>query len=187
MRRGLQRTVCTTKVEEEQTLLPKLPQAFPEVPDQEILEEEEVPLLDSPNRDGPKRSDGDGNPQTQRTATTDPQTNILQNLERANQSILELGNMVQQQQMQLAQLQQLASVAQHQRGVCINTAEVDEQRPVVQPQPSLIDTRTLGKPETFQGDANESSDWQFIFKSHMSCVNPLFAELLETTGGSRIQ
>ena len=44
-----------------------------------------------------------GNPQTQRTATTDPQTNILQNLERANQSILELGNMVQQQQMQLAQ------------------------------------------------------------------------------------
>ena len=43
-----------------------------------------------------------GNLQTQRTATTDPQTNILQNLERANQSILELGNMVQQQQMQLA-------------------------------------------------------------------------------------
>ena len=42
--------------------LPKLPQAFPEVPDQEILEEEEeeVPLLDSPNRDGSKRPDGDG-------------------------------------------------------------------------------------------------------------------------------
>ena len=36
------------------------PQAFPEVPEQEILEEEEVPLLDSPNRDGSKRRDGDG-------------------------------------------------------------------------------------------------------------------------------
>ena len=36
--------------------LPKLPQAFPEVPDQEILEEEE----EAPNRDGSKRPDGDG-------------------------------------------------------------------------------------------------------------------------------
>ena len=127
-----------------------------------------------------------GNPQTQRTATTDPQTNILQNLERANQSILELGNMVQQQQMQLAQLQQQASVAQHQRGISIATAEVDESRQVVQPQPSLIDTRTLGKPETFKGDANEFSDWQFVFKSYMSCVNPLFAELLERVESSKV-
>ena len=37
--------------------LPKLPQAFPEVPDQEILEEEEE---EAPNRDGSKRPDGDG-------------------------------------------------------------------------------------------------------------------------------
>ena len=127
-----------------------------------------------------------GNPQTQRTATTDPQTNILQNLERANQSILELGNMVQQQQMQLAQLQQQANVAQHQRGISVATAEVDESRQVVQPQPSLIDTRTLGKPETFKGDANEFSDWQFVFKSYMSCVNPLFAELLERVESSKV-
>jgi len=38
-------------------LLPGLPGAFLEVPEQEVLEEEEeeIPLLDSPNRDGPKR------------------------------------------------------------------------------------------------------------------------------------
>ena len=35
-------------------LLPGLPGAFLEVPEQEVLEEEEeIPLLDSPNRDGP--------------------------------------------------------------------------------------------------------------------------------------
>ena len=58
---------------------------------------------------------------TQAAATADPQTNILQNLEHANQSILELGNMVQQQQMQLAQLQQQANVVRHQCGVCQHT------------------------------------------------------------------
>eukprot|EP00434_Breviolum_minutum_P041643 symbB.v1.2.037046.t1/scaffold5326.1/size28399/1 len=122
----------------------------------------------------------------QRTATTDPQTNILQNLERANQSILELGNMVQQQQMQLAQLQQQANVAHHQHGVSVNTVDVDETRPAAHSQPGLIDTRTLGKPETFKGDANEFADWQFIFKSYMSCVNPLFAELLERVEASKV-
>ena len=127
-----------------------------------------------------------GNPQTQRTATTDPQTNILQNLERANQSILKLGNMVQQQQMQLAQLQQQANVAHHQRGVSVNTVDVDETRPAAHSQPGLIDTRTLGKPETFKGDANEFAAWQFIFKSYMSCVNPLFAELLERVEASKV-
>ena len=85
--------------------LPELPGAFPEVPDQEILEEEEeeIPLLDSPDRDGPKRSDGDGESTDSEDCNYRSSTNILQNLERANQSILELGNMVQQQQMQLAQ------------------------------------------------------------------------------------
>ena len=94
--------------------------------------------------------------------------------------------MVQQQQMQLAQLQQQANVAHHQRGVSVNTVDVDETRPSAHSQPGLIDTRTLGKPETFKGDANEFADWQFIFKSYMSCVNPLFAELLERVEASKV-
>ena len=94
--------------------------------------------------------------------------------------------MVQQQQMQLAQLQQQANVAHHQRGVSVNTVDVDETRPAAHSQPGLIDTRTLGKPETFKGDANEFADWQFIFKSYMSCVNPLFAELLERVEASKV-
>ena len=94
--------------------------------------------------------------------------------------------MVQQQQMQLAQLQQQANVAHHQRGVSVNTVDVDETRPAAHSQPGLIDTRTLGKPETFKGDANEFADWQFIFKSYMSCVNPLFAELLERAEASKV-
>ena len=42
--------------------LPELPGAFSEVPEQEIQEEEEedIFVLDSPDRDGPKRSNGDG-------------------------------------------------------------------------------------------------------------------------------
>ena len=94
--------------------------------------------------------------------------------------------MVQQQQMQLAQLQQQADVAHHQRGVSVNTVDVDETRPSAHSQPGLIDTQTLGKPETFKGDANEFADWQFIFKSYMSCVNPLFAELLERVEASKV-
>ena len=94
--------------------------------------------------------------------------------------------MVQQQQMQLAQLQQQANVAHHQRGVSVNTVDVDETRPAAHSQTGLIDTRTLGKPETFKGDANEFADWQFIFKSYMSCVNPLFAELLERVEASKV-
>jgi len=87
--------------------------------------------------------------------------------------------MVQQQQMQLAQLQQQANVVHHQRGVCQHSA-------AAQTQPGLIDTLTLGKPEIFKGDANEFADWQFIFTSCMTCVNPLFAELLERVEASKV-
>ena len=70
--------------------------------------------------------------------------------------------------------------------VYVNTLDVDEARPAAQTQPGLIDTLTLEKPENFKGDANEFADWQFIFTSCMSCVNPLFAELLERVEASKV-
>ena len=49
---------------------------------------------------------------------------------------------------------------------------------------SLIDTRTLGKPEVFKGQAEDFPEWVFVFKAYMGCIDLLFNSLLERAEGS---
>ena len=86
-----------------------------------------------------------------------------------------------QNQQNRAQLMAAQEVAR-QRAVSITS--VPDMSASMQ-QNSLIDTRTLGKPEPFKGTAEEFPDWVFIFKAYMGCINPQFTALLgraESTG-----
>ena len=44
---------------------------------------------------------------------------------------------------------------------------------------SIVDTRTLGKPDTFKGDASQYSDWSFILKAYLSCLDARFLEFIQ--------
>eukprot|EP00439_Symbiodinium_sp_Y106_P010479 s4429_g1.t1 len=44
---------------------------------------------------------------------------------------------------------------------------------------AVVDLRQLGKPETFKGEANEFSDWSFILKSYLACINHDYVDLLD--------
>lgn len=80
------------------------------------------------------------------------------------------------QETQIAEIQ-----AARARTVSINTIDEPAGRNAASSssQPGLVDTRTLGKPEVFKGDANEFADWCFIFRSYMSCINVGFTDLME--------
>ena len=43
----------------------------------------------------------------------------------------------------------------------------------------LVDTRTLGKPDTFSGDATKYKDWSIITSAYLGAVDYRFPELLE--------
>ena len=161
---------CATEVEEE---LPKLPRAFPTVPDQEIQEEEEeVRLLESPNRDGPKRPDGDGESDSEDCETTDPFTNIL----RAAATD--------------------AAVTVAATSSCGTTPTWDKykhgggraEKPCSSPAwvGGCQNAKTLGKLEAFKGEATDFPDWSFIFNSYVVCINPHFAGSLERAESSKL-
>ena len=111
-----------------------------------------------------------GNPQTQRTVQ-------LQSLKPISCG--------QQQQMQLSQLQQQVAVAQHQRGISINTVEEEPRNPVPQ-RHGLVDAKTLGKLEVLKGETTDFPDWSFIFNSYVVCINPHFAGSLERAESSKL-
>ena len=49
-----------------------------------------------------------------------------------------------------------------------------------------IDTRQIGKPDQFQSDPAEYSDWSFVFKAYMSCISTNYIGLFERIEASRI-
>ena len=74
-----------------------------------------------------------------------------------------------------------------QRGI-LPTRQLLEQQQVAgqQATSSVIDTRTLGKPETFKGDPNEYADWSFVLKAYVACVNHKFVDLVKRVEESRV-
>ena len=44
---------------------------------------------------------------------------------------------------------------------------------------SLIDTRIIGKPETFAGEAAKFPDWAFVLKSYLGALDPRYPKMLE--------
>ena len=51
---------------------------------------------------------------------------------------------------------------------------------------SVVDTRVLGKPETFKGEPSKYRDWIFILKSYLGAIDSRFPELLEKVEGSDV-
>ena len=43
----------------------------------------------------------------------------------------------------------------------------------------IIDTRTLGKPDIFKGDASSYADWSFILKAYLSCLDARFLDFIQ--------
>ena len=51
----------------------------------------------------------------------------------------------------------------------------------------IIDTRTLGKPDIFKGDASTSyADWSFILKAYLSCLDARFLDFIQKIGTSTV-
>ena len=50
---------------------------------------------------------------------------------------------------------------------------------------SLVDTRALGKPRTFDGIESIWQDWSFMFRAYCSLLSPLFAHLLLMSGETK--
>ena len=49
-----------------------------------------------------------------------------------------------------------------------------------------VDTRSIGKPDSFKGDPKEYADWSFVFKAYMSCISTRYIELFERIESSRV-
>ena len=43
----------------------------------------------------------------------------------------------------------------------------------------IIDTRTLGKPDVFKGDAAGYADWSFILTAYLSCLDSKFLDFIQ--------
>ena len=52
-------------------------------------------------------------------------------------------------------------------------------------EPATVDLRQLGKPDQFKGNAEEFSDWVFILKSYLACIDQDYVPLLEHVEASR--
>ena len=52
-------------------------------------------------------------------------------------------------------------------------------------EPATVDLRQLGKPDQFKGNADEFSDWVFILKSYLACIDQDYVPLLEHVEASR--
>ena len=92
---------------------------------------------------------------------------MLQLLQQQHADMMNFRARVEQQEAQNQQNRAQLMAAQEvacQRAVSITS--IPDASALVQ-QNSLIDTRTLGKPEPFKGTAEEFPDWVFIFKAYM--------------------
>ena len=47
----------------------------------------------------------------------------------------------------------------------------------------ILDTRVLGKPETFDGSIEKWADWAFVFRSYVHCVSADLGTLLHEAEG----
>lgn len=95
------------------------------------------------------------------------QEQMLQLLQQQHADMMNFRARVEQQEAQNQQNRAQLMAAQEvacQRAVSITS--IPDASASVQ-QNSLIDTRTLGKPEPFKGTAEEFPDWVFIFKAYM--------------------
>ena len=75
------------------------------------------------------------------------------------------------------------------RHISINTDvgfanEAQSSRPP-RPEPGRVDLRQLGKPDHFKGNAEELSDWVFILKSYLACIDQEYVSLLENVEAYR--
>ena len=109
---------------------------------------------------------------------------VVQQLQHTNQLLTQMQNRV------------LTLEQERARGVSIATDTVDEPRnfgfglghntPLSSHGSSLVDTRSLGKPEVFKGDDGSFADWAFIFKSYVGCIAQEYIPMLERCEQSRV-
>ena len=83
--------------------------------------------------------------------------------------------MIQAQESELVQLRSADPLRQ----VSINTPVPEVRVAPPSDTTAVVDLRQLGKPETFKGEANEFSDWSFILKSYLACINHDYVDLLD--------
>ena len=92
---------------------------------------------------------------------------MLQLLQQQHADMMNLRARVEQQEAQNQQNRaQLMAAQEVARQRAVSITSIPDASASVQ-QNSLIDTRTLGKPEPFKGTAEEFPDWVFIFKAYM--------------------
>ena len=53
-------------------------------------------------------------------------------------------------------------------------------------RPGLVDTRLIGKPQSYDGDASRFADWAFVFKAYMSALDPAYQDAFEEIEGSQV-
>ena len=79
-----------------------------------------------------------------------------------------------------------AKIAQLEQQLLTVTQQLQQQQAAAAPsaQPSmslsgkLIDTRTLGRPEQFQGEESKWSDWRVVTRAYASLIAPHMTDLL---------
>ena len=95
------------------------------------------------------------------------QEQMLQLLQQQHAEMMNLRARVEQQEAQNQQNRaQLMAAQEVARQRAVSITSIPDASASVQ-QNSLIDTRTLGKPEPCKGTAEEFPDWVFIFKAYM--------------------
>ncbi len=126
-------------------------------------------------------------------AADQEQGQLQQTLQEAIRMIGQLSAQVNSQQAQLSELTQQEAARRRISDVSdlsgiLPTRQLLEQQQVAgqQATSSVIDTRTLGKPETFKGDPNEYADWSFVLKAYVACVNHKFVDLVKRVEESRV-
>lgn len=101
----------------------------------------------------------------------------LQNL------VIEMRVALQQQGAEIQRLQQQQQLSVSECGS--PTGRAGASYPTTRFQ-SVVDTRVLGKPETFKGEPSKYRDWIFILKSYLGAIDSRFPELLENVEGSDV-
>ena len=127
-------------------------------------------------------------------AADQEQGQLQQTLQEAIRMIGQLSAQVNSQQAQLSELTQQEAARRRISDVSdlsgiLPTRQLLEQQQVAgqQATSSVIDARTLGKPETFKGDPNEyAADWSFVLQAYVACVNHKFVDLVKRVEESRV-